>query len=93
MPPRTRGFVQKPQSPVRVAENFINTYGRPRLLRLIEMLRAHTSGPEIAHEFKVSRQRVHQWKTQLGEERVLYVLDEQVEKILVPKKSNLRTTV
>lgn len=66
----------------RVAENFIKAHGRPKFVRLIQMFHDNVSGPQIAHEFSVSRQRVHQWKSQLGQERVLFVVDPEIEDML-----------
>lgn len=66
-----------------VAENFIRTYGKDKFLRLIDMFKHAEPGPKIAHEFDVSRQRVHQWKVQLGEERILYKLNPAVEDLLL----------
>lgn len=65
-----------------VAQNFIKTYGRTKFLRLVEMLQNNEPGPKIAHEFDVSRQRVHQWRLQLGQETVTYVLNSAVETIV-----------
>lgn len=65
-----------------VAESFINHRGRAKFLRLIEMLQASVPGPKIAHEFGVKRQRVHQWKTQLGYEETNFHLHPQVQSML-----------
>jgi len=62
-----------------IAENFIDAHGRPRFLRLIEMFRNNEPGPKIAFEFKVSRQRVHQWKCHLGQERVTFIPWPEIE--------------
>lgn len=65
-----------------VAQNFIRQHGRNKFVRLIEMFMANEPGPKIAHEFGVSRQRVHQWKTQLGHERVVFHLNDTVAEML-----------
>jgi hypothetical protein len=46
------------------------------------MFQANESGPKIAHEFNVTRQRIHQLKIQLGHERVLFVLHPEIEAII-----------
>lgn len=85
--------MQKTQSPSRVAQNFMRTYGRARLVQLLEMFRAGDPGPKIAHTFSVTRQRVHQWKTQFGDEKTVFVVDPAVEKLLAPRHSPTRTAV
>jgi len=64
------------------AQNFIEQHGKAKFLRLIEMFQNNESGPKIAHEFNVTRQRIHQLKTQLGHERVLFVLHPEIEAII-----------
>lgn len=85
--------MQKTQSPSRVASNFMRTYGRTRLIELIEMFRSGTAGPKIAHVFSVSRQRVHQWKSQLGSEKTSFIVDPEVEKLIIARRTNTRTSV
>jgi hypothetical protein len=75
----------------RVAQNLIRTYGMPMFLRLVELFRANESGPVIAAEFKVTRQRVHQWKKVLGQERTIFILDPEVEALMGTPSG--RTTV
>lgn len=65
-----------------VADNFIKLRGRQKFLRLIEMLQANVPGPKIAHEFGVKRQRVHQWKIQLGHRAVTFHLHPEIENML-----------
>lgn len=49
-----------------VAENFVKQYGKSGLKRFLKLLRRNTSGEDIAREFKVSRERVRQWKNAFG---------------------------
>jgi hypothetical protein len=65
-----------------VAEHIIKKYGRVGFLRLLEMFKNAEPGPLIAAEFKVSRQRVLQWKNILGQERVLYILHPDIDAFL-----------
>lgn len=65
-----------------VAQNFIKAYGQKKFVRLVEMLKSNEPGPKIAYEFDVSRQRVHQWKEQLGVETRTFTLDPEVHKLL-----------
>lgn len=71
----------------------MHTYGRSRLVQLLEMFRAGDSGTKIAHVFSVTRQRVHQWKTQFGDEKIVFVVDPAIEKLLTPRHSTTRTAV
>jgi len=50
----------------RMAANFVQQYGRPRLRRLIRLLQRNESGQLIARELEVSRERVRQWKNAFG---------------------------
>lgn len=65
-----------------VAQNFIRTYGQKKFIKLMAMLTANDPGPLIASEFDVTRQRVHQWKCQLGVEQTTFTLDAAVEQLL-----------
>lgn len=65
-----------------VAANFIESYGQKKFVKLIAMLTNVEPGPKIAAEFDVSRQRVHQWKSQLGIEQTTFTLDPAVETLL-----------
>lgn len=58
--------------PRQVAENIIQTHGSAEFRRLIRMFRDGEKGPKIAAVFGVTRQRVHQWKQQLGELKCVY---------------------
>ena len=50
----------------RVARNFVRSYGRQQLRRLVVLLSRNESGQVIADEFNVSRERVRQWKNTFG---------------------------
>lgn len=65
-----------------VAQNFIKKFGKPKFLRFIAMLQNNESGEKIAYEFEVSRQRVHQWKIQLGQEKIMFNLRPSIEEML-----------
>jgi transposase-like protein len=76
----------------RVARNLISSYGYDKFIQLIDMFRRGTSGQVIADEFGVSRQRVHQWKHRLGHQRMIFILDPAVEKIIkdpVPTRTTI----
>lgn len=66
----------------RVSRNLISSYGYDKFVQLIDMLRRGTSGTIIAAEFGVSRQCVHQWMQRLGQRRVIFILDPEVERVL-----------
>ncbi|MEC7988019.1 MAG: hypothetical protein VX278_22820 [Myxococcota bacterium] len=51
----------------RIARNFIRSYGKLKFKRLLDALRNGESGQIIANEFKVSRERVRQWKNIFGQ--------------------------
>lgn len=76
---------------VTTAENFIEQHGKAKFLRLIEMFQANESGPKIAFEFHVTRQRIHQLKVTLGEERILFILRPEVEAIIGAPGSGRKT--
>lgn len=69
-------------SPRRVAENIIQTHGRSEFRRLVKMFRDGERGPKIAAVFGVTRQRVHQWKQQLGELQCTYIPHRDVTDLL-----------
>jgi len=60
---------------------------------LMGMFHTNESGTKIAAVFGVSRQRVHQWKTQLGHERVVYVPHNDVADLVTVSPSTTRATV
>ena len=88
-------MAEKKSTSQRVAENIIKTHGREKFLFLINQFSSGASGPSIAKEFNVTRQRVNQWKRKLGVEHIQYVLQPEVEKIVVGGTSaaTTRTTI
>lgn len=67
----------------RTMSNFIRMYGKDRFLKLVQMLRDCNSGPAIAKEFEVTRQRVNQWKKLFGTESKSYTLKPEIEEYLI----------
>ena len=65
----------------RVARNFVERFGRDRLAKLLQMLGEGASGPAIAAEFDVSRERVRQWKNAFGTVMTLYQVFPEVQRI------------
>lgn len=57
----------------RVMRNFIAKYGREKFRALIDGLSSGRSGPSLATEFGVSRERIRQWKTLFGSAIVVYI--------------------
>lgn len=87
-------MAEKMTTSARVANNIINTYGRDKFLFLVNQFSAGVAGPSIASEFGVTRQRVNQWKRKLGVEHITYVLQPEVEELLVESTStSTRTTI
>jgi hypothetical protein len=82
---------QNPGSPLRVAKNLIATYGLERFTYLMDLFRNNISGPIIASEFSVTRQRVNQWRNILGEKRTVFIAHPEVEKLLGVPDSNTTT--
>lgn len=82
-------MAEKKPTSQRVAENIISSYGREKFLFLINQFSAGASGPSIATEFNVTRQRVNQWKRKLGVEHITYVLQPEVEHLV----TSTRTTI
>lgn len=66
----------------RVAQNFIERYGRDRLQVLLERLADGDSGQAIAEEFEVTRERVRQWKNAFGRVVTLYQVHPEVQRLL-----------
>ena len=62
------------KSRARVAQNFVDRYGADGFQRLINAFSNGESGQAIADEFKVSRERVRQWKNTFGETITFYRL-------------------
>jgi hypothetical protein len=71
-----------PRSRERVTKNFIRRYGADRLELLINLLKEGESGQLIAEEFKVSRERVRQWKNAFGQVVTLYQVHSEVMEII-----------
>lgn len=46
----------------KMLRNFVNKYGIDGLRRITELFVQQVSNEKIASEFKVTRQRVHQWQ-------------------------------
>lgn len=67
---------------LRVAKNLIATYGLERFTYLMDMFRNNISGPVIADEFSVTRQRVNQWRNVLGEKRTVFIAHPDVDALL-----------
>jgi DNA-directed RNA polymerase sigma subunit (sigma70/sigma32) len=66
----------------RVARNFVRRYGADRFARLLQALSLGESGQAIADEFKVSRERVRQWKNTFGQVLTLYQVHSEVQQVL-----------
>lgn len=66
----------------KAAEQFIKKYSWPRFIRLIELFKKSTSGPEIAQEFGVTRQRIAQWRSAFGSYKSTFVLNPDIEKLV-----------
>jgi hypothetical protein len=66
----------------KVAQNLIATYGREKFLYLINAFATGVKGPEIAEVFGVTRQRVNQWKSKMGQEHVSYIPLPEVAEII-----------
>jgi biotin operon repressor len=79
-------MADKSQTRMRVARNFIKTYGRVRFHRLLTLLAQGISGQKIADEFNVSRERVRQWKNTFGEVVTHYRLYPEIDTILRERK-------
>lgn len=65
--------------PGKVAKNIVKRYGYDKFVLLVNHLQKGSSGPVIAEEFGVTRQRVNQWKKTLGTEHYSYSLDPEVQ--------------
>ena len=47
-----------------IVENFVNKYGKEGLFKIVTLFQDQISNQQIAREFEVTRQRVHQWQKQ-----------------------------
>lgn len=65
----------------RVAQNFVERYGRDRFRQLLEYFSAGESGQVIADEFNVSRERVRQWKNTFGSLVTMYQIHPDVRSL------------
>ena len=65
-------------SPRKVAQNIISKYGLDSFQKLIELFKAGENGAKIGAAFNVSRQRVSQWRSQLGLETRGFIPDEGI---------------
>jgi len=70
------------KSRARVAQNFVERYGADKFQRLINALSNGESGQAIADEFKVSRERVRQWKNTFGRVLTIYQVHPEVKEVL-----------
>lgn len=66
----------------RVARNFIERYGSDRFERLLEAFAGGESGQAVADEFRVSRERVRQWKNTFGQVVTIYQVHSEVRDVL-----------
>lgn len=70
------------KSRARVAQNFVDRYGADGFQRLINAFSNGESGQAIADEFKVSRERVRQWKNTFGRSLMIYQVHPEVQDVL-----------
>jgi len=71
----------------RVSRNFIKRRGMGAFRRLVSLLEQNASGPQVASEFGVSRERVRQWKNALGTSVSFYRLFPEIQQLaLTPDK-------
>lgn len=75
-----------------VAQNIISEHGRPAFQKLIEMFRDNVSGEKIGFVFKVSRQRVSQWRVILGKQRFIYEVNPEIIDLVEPRPRNTKRT-
>lgn len=66
----------------RTAINIIKKYGRDRFLFLIACFKNSISYRRIAEEFGVSRQRVFQWKRQMGQTKKVFYIYKDIENLI-----------
>lgn len=57
---------------IRVAQNFIDTYGTNALQDLLNDFQMGVSGQVIASRLGVSRERVRQWRNTFGKQIISY---------------------
>ena len=66
----------------RIARNFVKRYGAERFQRLIRGFEGGESGQAIADDFRVSRERVRQWKNAFGQVFTLYQVHPEIQRVL-----------
>ena len=71
---------------VRIARNFIKTYGRGQFHWFLTAIAKNKSGQEIADHFNVSRERVRQWKNTFGVVHHEYRIHPTIRSILAERK-------
>ncbi len=74
--------MQPKKTRVRMARNFIKTYGRNQFRWFLTAIAHNKSGQEIADHLNVSRERVRQWKNHFGVVYVEYRLHPEVVEVL-----------
>ncbi len=86
---------KNPPNPRVVAKNIIAEHGRLAFQTLIEMLRTNVSGAKIGFIFKVSRQRVSQWRAALGIQRAVFEVHPDIADLVEsrPETTTKRTAV
>lgn len=66
-----------------VVRRILLSYGGERSLRrIVKMAEAGVAGSEIASKFGVSRQRVNQWLSSLGNRSVRYEVHSSIRKLM-----------
>jgi hypothetical protein len=75
------GREKRAGDPLRVAQNFVAKLGKPKFRRFLKLLTENVSGELIAREFKVSRERVRQWKNAFGSVVQTYVVSPQIKRL------------
>ena len=57
----------------KMVQNFISKYGKEGLRKICDMFYQEISNQKIAHEFGVTRQRVHQWQKAFTKNNITFV--------------------
>jgi len=81
-------MIDRKYSTAKMAKNIIKKHGAAKFARLIELFRQGKSGTDVAEEFGVTRQRVSQWKSKLGEQHVSFIPHPEVSAILEDNSSS-----
>ena len=74
-----------------VVKNIINKYGKEGLGALIECFKREVTYDIIAKQYGVSKQRVFQWKKELGKTKKVFLVYEDVLSML--KLKNIDNTL